>query len=195
MRTLPATLRRSSLAVVLLLLLSACGDAGQEVVVDAGTKIVEKDSPRADEFEIDPDTGEAVSENDGPLDPATLDPALADPLYLLPGCENESVARVVDRIPWDYDGDGAKDLVVVTRCSQSDAHNVVVMRATSRGWRPKRTVGPEIQPTLITGDCRVDETAGQVRCAARSFNPVTQEPSEAVMVIQRLQGEWFAELA
>jgi len=190
--------RAAVLATSLSLLVSACGDNDETGIVspvDSNGQRVNTENTEEVTTVVDPDTGEVTTENDGPLDPTTLDIALADPLYLLSGCKDESTAQIVDRIPWDYDADGAKDAVVVTKCSDTDVHNVVVMRATSRGYWPKRIIGPNIEPTIITGGCKLDEAVAQVRCKATSFHPVTQEPTESVFVIQRLQGQWFEDLA
>lgn len=198
MNRLSNALRVAVLATSLSLLLSACGDNEETGIVSssdtAGQRVNTENSEEVTTV-VDPDTGEVTTENDGPLDPTTLDIALADPLYLLPGCKDESTAQIVDRIPWDYDADGAKDAVVVTKCTDTDVHNVVVMRATSRGYWPKRIIGDNIEPTIITGGCKLDEAVAQIRCNATSFHPVTQEPTESVFVIQRLQGQWLEDLA
>lgn len=183
-------------ALALMFTLSACGSSGGEVIKDEGTKVVEKKTVPVETVETvtDETTGEVFNENDGPLDPKTLKLEQADPLYVLDGCKNEAVPTIVGRMPWDFDADGATDVVVMTKCPDSEGRNLVLMRATTRGWWPKRIVGPEIEPTLLTGECKIDESLQQLRCAARSFNPVTKAPRESVMVVQKLQGEWVAEL-
>jgi hypothetical protein len=174
-----------------LLTLSACGQDSGVVVKDPGTVVADKTENSEVETVMDETTGESFTENDGPLDPKTLIIEEADPLRIIDDCQSEKMPSVVDRILWDFDKDGAQDAVVVVRCADGGEYRVALMRATSRGWWPKRVVGTEAEQAKITGGCRVlSGDPEKLSCNSVSVNKVTDEVLKGDYAVYRVQGEW-----